>query len=133
VPRCAGNGIVGIPRAGRRNDGLISISVAMALYNAARFIRAQLNSIPARTVPPAGPVVTYDGSRDNARTSLAAFAQTALFPMHSAYAKRTQWIFGHIAALVDFSCLIAPRQLLDALIHARTAPLAHRLWPGRPL
>jgi GT2 family glycosyltransferase len=109
------------------------ISTSVAPYNAARFIRAQLNSISAQTVLSAELVVTDDGSSDNARTSLAAFAQTALFSIHSAYAKRTQWILGHIAALVDFSCLIGPRQLLGALTHARTAPLAHRLWPGRPL
>lgn len=60
----------------------MSISVAMATYNGARFIREQLNSIAAQTVLPAELVVTDDGSSDDTLAIVADFARTAPFPVH---------------------------------------------------
>jgi glycosyltransferase involved in cell wall biosynthesis len=61
---------------------LNSISVAMATYNGARFIREQLDSIAAQTVPPAELVVTDDGSTDDTLGIVRTFAGTAPFPVH---------------------------------------------------
>lgn len=58
-----------------------SISVAMATYNGARYIREQLDSIAAQTVAPAELVVTDDGSDDDTLAIVRAFAETAPFPV----------------------------------------------------
>lgn len=58
------------------------ISVAMATYNGARFLREQLDSIAAQTVLPAELVVTDDGSTDDTIAVVRAFARTAPFPVH---------------------------------------------------
>ena len=63
----------------RRKD---SVSVAMATYNGARFIREQLDSIALQTVPPAELVVTDDASCDDTVAIVRAFAQIAPFPVH---------------------------------------------------
>ena len=61
---------------------LTSISVAMATYNGARFIREQLNSIAAQTVLPAELVVTDDKSSDDTLAIVRDFGRTAPFPVH---------------------------------------------------
>jgi glycosyltransferase involved in cell wall biosynthesis len=61
---------------------LISVSVAMATYNGARFIREQLDSIAAQTVLPTELVVTDDASSDDTVSIVRAFADTAPFPVH---------------------------------------------------
>lgn len=60
---------------------LPSLSVAMATYNGARFLREQLDSIAAQTLLPAELVVSDDGSSDATLGVIAEFAATAPFPV----------------------------------------------------
>jgi glycosyltransferase involved in cell wall biosynthesis len=57
------------------------ISVAMATFNGARYLREQLDSIAAQTVRPAELVVGDDGSDDDTHLILNAFSETAPFPV----------------------------------------------------
>lgn len=59
-----------------------SISVAMATYNGARFLRQQLDSIVAQSRVPTELVVTDDASTDDTVAILDEFAATAPFPVH---------------------------------------------------
>jgi glycosyltransferase involved in cell wall biosynthesis len=59
-----------------------SVSVAMATYNGARFIREQLDSIAAQTILPAELVITDDASSDDTIAIVRAFAGTVPFPVH---------------------------------------------------
>ncbi len=59
----------------------MSIAVAMATYNGARFLPAQLASLSAQTRPPAELVACDDGSRDDTPAILDHFARTAPFPV----------------------------------------------------
>lgn len=61
---------------------MTSLSVAMATYHGARFIREQLASIAAQTVLPAELVVTDDASTDDTVAIVRQFAATAPFPVH---------------------------------------------------
>ena len=61
--------------------GAGTISVAMATYNGARWLRAQLDSFAAQTRLPDELVVTDDGSTDGTPDVVAAFAATAPFPV----------------------------------------------------
>ncbi|MBW4025332.1 MAG: glycosyltransferase family 2 protein [Proteobacteria bacterium] len=56
-----------------------SISVAMATYNGALFLRQQLDSIAAQTMLPAELVVSDDGSTDTTLSIIREFAETAPF------------------------------------------------------
>lgn len=58
-----------------------TISVAMATYNGARWLRAQLDSFAGQTRLPDELVVTDDGSTDDTAEVVAAFAATAPFPV----------------------------------------------------
>ena len=55
------------------------VSIAMATYNGARFIGAQLASFAAQTVVPDELVITDDGSSDDTLAIVEAFAATAPF------------------------------------------------------
>jgi glycosyltransferase involved in cell wall biosynthesis len=57
------------------------ISVALATYNGARYLREQLESLVVQRVRPAELVVGDDGSNDDTPLILQAFAQTAPFPV----------------------------------------------------
>lgn len=57
------------------------ISVAMATYNGAQFLREQLDSVSAQTVQPAELVVSDDGSTDDTIAIVRAFAETVAFPV----------------------------------------------------
>lgn len=57
------------------------IAVAMATYNGARYIREQLNSIAAQTLPPVELVVSDDGSTDDTLAIVHAFAAQVPFPV----------------------------------------------------
>ncbi len=57
------------------------VSVAMATYNGARFLPAQLESIAAQTVVPDELVVGDDGSTDATEQAFAEFARRAPFPV----------------------------------------------------
>jgi len=59
-----------------------SISIAMATYNGARFLRPQLDSLAAQTHLPAEIVVTDDCSADDTSGVVDSFAATAPFPVH---------------------------------------------------
>ncbi len=58
------------------------VSVAMATYNGARFIGAQLASIAAQSVLPCELILGDDGSTDDTLSIVAEFARTAPFPVH---------------------------------------------------
>jgi glycosyltransferase involved in cell wall biosynthesis len=60
---------------------MTTISIAMATYNGARFIREQLNSLAAQTELPSELVVTDDGSTDNTIEIVSEFARNAPFPV----------------------------------------------------
>jgi glycosyltransferase involved in cell wall biosynthesis len=56
------------------------ISVVMATYNGARYLREQLDSLAAQTMLPAELVVRDDGSTDETVEIVAEFARTSPFP-----------------------------------------------------
>jgi glycosyltransferase involved in cell wall biosynthesis len=58
---------------------MTTISIAMATYNGARFIREQLDSLAAQTVLPVELIVADDGSTDDTLAIVEEFAKTALF------------------------------------------------------
>lgn len=58
-----------------------NVSVAMATYNGASYLRDQLYSIAAQTLQPAELVVSDDGSTDDTLAIIRAFAETASFPV----------------------------------------------------
>jgi glycosyltransferase involved in cell wall biosynthesis len=57
------------------------ISIAMATYNGARYIREQLDSLAAQTLLPCELVVTDDGSTDATLDIVRDFAREAPFPV----------------------------------------------------
>lgn len=57
----------------------LTAGVAMCVYNGARFLREQLESIAAQSVPPIQMVVLDDGSTDGSWELLQAWAATAPF------------------------------------------------------
>jgi glycosyltransferase involved in cell wall biosynthesis len=59
-----------------------SISIAMATYNGAAFLRDQLASLAAQTHPPAELVITDDCSTDSTLEIAQDFARTAPFTAH---------------------------------------------------
>lgn len=70
------------PGASPSNHVADSISVAMATYNGAKFLRQQLDSIAAQSRVPTELVVTDDASTDDTVAILNDFAATAPFPVH---------------------------------------------------
>jgi glycosyltransferase involved in cell wall biosynthesis len=62
-------------------SGKPTVSVAMATYNGARFLQAQLDSLAGQTLLPAELVVGDDGSTDGTLDILEAFARAAPFPV----------------------------------------------------
>ena len=60
---------------------MTTLSVAMATYNGARFLRQQLDSLAAQTLRPDELVVTDDGSTDATLGLLEDFATSAPFPV----------------------------------------------------
>lgn len=60
---------------------MIRVSVAMATYNGAAFLEAQLASLAAQTRPPDELVIGDDGSSDETLAILGRFAATAPFPV----------------------------------------------------
>jgi glycosyltransferase involved in cell wall biosynthesis len=60
---------------------MLTTSIAMATYNGARHIRAQLDSLANQTLPPLELVVTDDGSTDETLEMIADFARAAPFPV----------------------------------------------------
>lgn len=59
-----------------------AISVAMSTFNGARFLREQLDSLAAQSLPPVELHIGDDGSTDDTAAIVAAFARTAPFPVH---------------------------------------------------
>jgi glycosyltransferase involved in cell wall biosynthesis len=60
----------------------VKVSIAMATYNGAAFVRAQLDSFVCQTRPPDELVVTDDGSADDTLDIVERFAREAPFPVH---------------------------------------------------
>lgn len=58
------------------------ISIAMATYNGSKYLREQLDSLAAQTLPPCELVVTDDGSTDDTLEILDVFVRRAPFPVH---------------------------------------------------
>jgi glycosyltransferase involved in cell wall biosynthesis len=65
-----------------QNHKMTTISIAMATYNGASFIREQLDSLAAQIVLPCELVVADDGSTDETLEIIADFSLTAPFPVH---------------------------------------------------
>lgn len=61
---------------------MTSVSVALATYNGASYLREQLDSLAAQSLPPDEVVITDDDSTDDTMAILTAFAATAPFPVH---------------------------------------------------
>jgi glycosyltransferase involved in cell wall biosynthesis len=59
----------------------LSVSIALATYNGARYIREQLDDLTAQTHLPAELVVCDDGSTDGTLDIIEQFATTAPFPV----------------------------------------------------
>lgn len=59
----------------------LTVSVAMATFNGARWLKPQLDSFAQQTRPPDEVVITDDGSTDDTEGVVAAFAATAPFPV----------------------------------------------------
>lgn len=59
----------------------MNVSIAMATYNGARYLQAQLDSLARQTVLPAELVVCDDQSCDGTPELIEKFAQTAPFPV----------------------------------------------------
>lgn len=64
------------------NTARHSVSVALATYNGALYLKEQLDSLAAQTYLPSELVVTDDGSSDDTLDVLAQFAATSPFPVH---------------------------------------------------
>lgn len=60
---------------------MVSVSLAMATFNGARYIRRQLDSLAAQTHLPSELVVTDDGSTDETLKLVEDFAASAPFPV----------------------------------------------------
>lgn len=58
-----------------------AISIAMATYNGAKYVREQLDSLVCQSLLPAELVVTDDGSTDGTQQIVEDFARTAPFPV----------------------------------------------------
>lgn len=59
----------------------MKISIAMATYNGAKFLREQLDSIAAQTLPPCELVICDDGSTDSTLEIAGQFAKEVNFPV----------------------------------------------------
>lgn len=59
-----------------------TVSIALATYNGAHFLREQLDTLLAQSRPPDEIVVTDDGSVDDTLAILTACARSAPFPIH---------------------------------------------------
>lgn len=59
----------------------VHVSVALATYNGARFLEAQLQSLLAQKLLPFERVACDDGSQDDTLVILAEFQQVAPFPV----------------------------------------------------
>jgi glycosyltransferase involved in cell wall biosynthesis len=60
---------------------MLSVSVAMATFNGARFIREQLDSLAAQTCLPSELIISDDGSTDQTLQLAKEFAAKAPFPV----------------------------------------------------
>ena len=101
---------------------MTSVSVAMATYNGARFIREQLESIAAQTWPPDQLVVTDDASTDNTLEIVRRFAETTRIPVvihqnaerlgyRANFMKNTSMCASEIIALCDQDDVWLPEKL----------------------
>ena len=62
---------------------MATVSIALATWNGARFLRDQLASYECQTILPTELVVSDDGSTDRTLEILAEFARSATFPVRS--------------------------------------------------
>jgi glycosyltransferase involved in cell wall biosynthesis len=67
----------------------LSVSVAMATYNGAKYLTEQLDSIAAQSALPAELVISDDGSTDETLSIASQFAERSPFPVHVHRNQRT--------------------------------------------
>ena len=104
---------------------MISISVAMATFNGAKFLPEQLESIRQQTLPPHELVVTDDGSTDDTISVLERFAATSPFPvriLRNSTRMGYRANFMHNFGLHDFEAIAVCDQ--DDIWHTRKLEIA---------
>ena len=100
------------------------ISIAMATYNGSKYLREQLDSLAAQTLPPCELVVTDDGSTDDTLGILDRFRRRAPFPVHlhrneqrlgyrDNFLKAAQLCSGELIAFCDQDDVWMPDKLLS--------------------
>lgn len=98
------------------------LSVAMAVYNGERYMRAQLDSIAAQVRPPDELVICDDASTDSSTEIARDFAANASFPVHihcnevnlgacKTFERAIGACSGDIISLCDFDDVWYPRKL----------------------
>ena len=95
------------------------ITIAMASYNGARFIRAQLDSIAQQSVTNWRLVVSDDGSTDATRQIVADFAKEHAPGQVRLIDGRTGEYF-HRPVTVGYMYMLKLHHLVDDKIHARS-------------
>lgn len=117
----------------------LTAGVAMCVYNGARFLREQLESIAAQSVPPVQMVVLDDGSTDGSWELLQAWAATAPFEVEVRRNAEKLGVvrnFERAATLLDTSIVFLADQddlwypdkvstFLDAFSHDPSLSLLH--------
>lgn len=99
------------------------ISIAMATYNGSKYLREQLDSLAAQTLPPCELVVTDDGSTDDTFGILDQFSRRAPFPVRlhrneqrlgyrDNFLKAAQLCSGELIAFCDQDDVWMPDKLL---------------------
>ncbi len=74
--------VISMSSSSRKGDGTpITVSIAMATYNGAKYISYQLETLARQSFLPAELVVTDDGSSDETLNILDTFSTAAPFPV----------------------------------------------------
>lgn len=115
----------------------LRVSVALCTYNGAKFLREQLASISAQTLPPSEMVICDDGSCDATVAIVKDFASNAPFPVHlhinpfnlsvrGNFSKAVGLCNGDLIALSDQDDVWLPNKLARAekMIHQSAYPAA---------
>ena len=134
-------GALAVPNR-RSTDPVRSVSVALATYNGARFLREQLESLRAQTMRPMELIVGDDRSSDATAAIIADFARTAPFPVRlTVNAERLHFggnflaaasrCAGRYIAFCDQDDIWLPEKLercVDALEQANASICGHDAW-----
>lgn len=82
-------------------DATPRVSVALCTYNGARFLREQLDSIAAQTLPPIEIIACDDASTDGTLVILESFAASAPFPVRITRNERTIGVTPNFAQAIQ--------------------------------